>query len=84
MCKVQEIEGKGRGLVLTRAVESGSLLVKEQALVVLRKDKVAWLFTVVPIVNYVKFHSNCLIVQMSNRHIEHATLFLITVLHTRV
>ena len=45
MCKVQEIEGKGRGLVLTRAVESGSLLVKEQALVVLRKDKVAQSFT---------------------------------------
>ena len=41
MCKVQDIEGKGRGLVLTRAVEPGSLLVKEQALVVLRKDKVA-------------------------------------------
>merc|ERR1719391_1950719 len=40
VCKVQEIKGKGRGLVLTRAVEAGSLLVKEQALVVLRKDKV--------------------------------------------
>ena len=58
---------------MIRAVESGSLLVKEQALVVLRKDKVAQSFKVVPIVNYVKFHSNCLIVQMSDCHIEHAT-----------
>ena len=40
MCKVEEIEGKGRGLVLTTAVEPGSLLVQEQALMVLARDHV--------------------------------------------
>ena len=40
MCKVDEIEGKGRGLVLARAVEPGSLLVQEQALMVLARDQV--------------------------------------------
>ena len=40
MCKVEEIEGKGRGLVLTTAVEPGSLLVQEQALMVLARDQV--------------------------------------------
>ena len=41
VCKVEDIEGKGRGLVLTRrTVEAGSLLVKEQALVVLGRDQV--------------------------------------------
>ena len=40
MCKVEEIEGKGRGLVLARAVEPGSLLVQEQALMVLARDQV--------------------------------------------
>ena len=40
MCKVEEIEGKGRGLVLAKAVEPGSLLVQEQALMVLARDQV--------------------------------------------
>ena len=41
MCKIEDIEGKGRGLVLTRrTVEAGTLLVKEQALVVLGRDQV--------------------------------------------
>jgi len=40
VCKVQDIEGKGRGLVLARIVEAGTLLVKEQALMVLRRDRV--------------------------------------------
>ena len=41
VCKVEDIEGKGRGLVLTRrTIEAGTLLVKEQALVVLGRDQV--------------------------------------------
>ena len=47
VCKIQEIEGKGRGLVLTRpTLEAGTLLVKEQALMVLRRDRVYNLNTV--------------------------------------
>ena len=39
---MEDIEGKGRGLVLTKDVEAGTLLVKEQALMVLGRDKVAY------------------------------------------
>jgi len=39
VCKIQEIEGKGRGLVATKSAESGSLIIKEKALLVLARDQ---------------------------------------------